>query len=104
MQPAWRLAEESGLLFQKHIDAVEEHGSPDAIVGLVQVQWEIEWHHQSGMPQFAQGADKGVVPETVSTIHAARAGSDLDNIHVLMGRTDALAPVASFLTGKLNAS
>ena len=72
----------AGFLREKHIDSAEKGGCARMRWRFVQGQGQIEGYHDRVMALTAQFGDEGVVAETISTIHAARTRSDLNQIHV----------------------
>src|SRR6185437_5876853 len=81
MEPSRRVTEERPLLFEVNVDAAEENRRAAALILLVQRHWQIKGDHQDFLTLLTQRGDKRVVAETVSAVHAARAGGDLDDVH-----------------------
>src|SRR5688572_6329939 len=91
-QPARRFAKRGRLLIQIDIDAAEKNRSACALVHVVERHGQVERDHERFMAELAQRFDESVVAKTIPAIHAARTGSDLDDVHE--GRDDALQPRA----------
>ena len=81
MQPFGRVAEKRRLLFEINVDTAEENRRAAALVLLVQRHRQVKRHHEHLVPELAQRGDERIVAETIPAIHAARAGSYLNDVH-----------------------
>ena len=82
------MAEERRFLFEIDIDAAKKNRRAGALIFLIERQRQIEWQHQNLMTHAAQFGDERVVAETISAIHRAGAGCDLDDVHTEVLATD----------------
>ena len=109
MEPAWRLAEEGGLLFQINVDAAEEDGRACALIGFIQRERQVKRNHHDLMAQGAEFSDQGVVAEAQPAIHRTGAGSKLNDVHdrepslkrLNLSRVEAVAPRIRHHSGRL---
>ncbi len=68
-------------LGEEDVDAAEEGGGVGVGGGFVEGHWQVEGHHDGIVPLPAEGGHEGIVTETISAIHAAGPGGDLDEVH-----------------------
>ena len=82
VQPLRRAPKRWENLLEVNLDPVEKNRRRRALIFLVERHRQIQRHQQRRVPLPAQLRDEGVVAETIPAIHAARAGGELDDVHL----------------------